>query len=180
MLKKAITYENIDGVEITEDFYFNLSQGELIEHSLDSQNTLSQKLDAIGKGNDMAAKRKAFTEIMEWSYGERVGDKFVKSPEAWAAFHASEAYSNLLMSFFGEDQSQAAAFINGLMPKAVQSDPRAASEAAMQGYKQPAPPAQNFQSVPDPTYAPPPTGAPQPGPMIGGNEPQAWPPATTA
>lgn len=173
MLKIALTAKNIDGVELTKDYYFNLTQGELIEHSLDSQNTLAEKLQAIGQGNDMAAKRRAFTEIMEWSYGERIGDDFVKSPEGWARFHASEAYSELLMSFFGDDQTRAAAFINGLMPKAVQTDPRAASEAAMQGHKQPEAPAQNFQNVPDPTYAPPPTGQPQAGPDV-------WPPATNA
>jgi len=40
MLKKSITYSDLDGNSVTDDFYFNLSKSELVEMELSEKDGL--------------------------------------------------------------------------------------------------------------------------------------------
>jgi len=118
MLKKTITYEDLDGNPITEDFYFNLSKAELAEMELAVQGGLSEHLQKIVKSQDGGEIIATFKKIIGDSIGRRSedGKRFIKSEEIKQEFFQSDAYSALFMDLV-TDADAAANFVNGIMPK---------------------------------------------------------------
>ena len=117
MLKKTVTYVDYNGVERTEDFYFNLSKAEVTEMELSVEGGFSKMLEEIVKSNDNARILELFKEIVLKAYGEKSADgrRFVKSKELAEAFSQTEAYSEIFMEL-AMDEKAAAAFVNGIMP----------------------------------------------------------------
>ena len=117
MLKKTVTYVDYNGVERTEDFYFNLSKAEVAEMELSVEGGFSKMLEEIVKSNDNARIIELFKEMVLKAYGEKSADgrRFVKSKELSEAFSQTEAYSEIFMEL-AMDEKAAAAFVNGIMP----------------------------------------------------------------
>ena len=117
MLKKTVTYVDYNGVERTEDFYFNLSKAEVAEMELSVDGGFSKMLEEIVKSNDNARILELFKEMVLKAYGEKSADgrRFVKSKELAEAFSQTEAYSEIFMEL-AMDEKAAAAFVNGIMP----------------------------------------------------------------
>lgn len=117
MLKKTITYTDYNGVERTEDFYFNLSKAELAEMELSVDGGMSKMIENISKTNDVPSVVKFFKEIILKSYGEKSedGKRFKKSEELSESFSQTEAYSEMFMEFFTDTES-AISFINNIIP----------------------------------------------------------------
>lgn len=120
MLKKTITYVDYNGLERTEDFYFNLSKSEIIEMELNITGGLSEMLKKIVATQDQPALIKIFKEFVLKTYGEKSpdGKRFIKSEEIATAFSQTEAYSQLFMEL-ALDSDAAAKFINGVVPDDV-------------------------------------------------------------
>lgn len=120
MLKKPITFKDLDGNEVTMDFYFHLSKAELIELEIVNQGGLSGRLQRIGESNNGRMIMKEFKDLIRMSYGERSEDnlRFIKSPELSEAFLQTNAYEVLFIELV-TDPNAGAAFINGLMPSDV-------------------------------------------------------------
>ena len=117
MLKKTVTYVDYNGVERTEDFYFNLSKAEVTEMELSVEGGFSKMLEEIVKSNDNARILELFKEMVLKAYGEKSADgrRFIKSKELVEAFSQTEAYSEIFMEL-AMDEKAAAAFVNGIMP----------------------------------------------------------------
>lgn len=117
MIKKTITYTDYNGVERTEDFYFNLTKAELIDWQYSVDGGLYEILDKITKSADAAKIIDYFKEILLRSYGEKSDDgkRFIKSPELSTAFSQTEAYNMLYMELFS-DADVASDFIKGILP----------------------------------------------------------------
>ena len=117
MLKKTVTYVDYNGVERTEDFYFNLSKAEVTEMELSVEGGFSKMLEEIVKSNDNVRILELFKEMVLKAYGEKSADgrRFVKSKELSEAFSQTEAYSEIFMEL-ALDEKAAAAFVNGIMP----------------------------------------------------------------
>ena len=117
MLKKTVTYVDYNGVERTEDFYFNLSKAEVTEMELSVEGGFSKMLEEIVKSNDNARIVELFKEMVLKAYGEKSADgrRFIKSKELSEAFSQTEAYSEIFMEL-ALDEKAAAAFVNGIMP----------------------------------------------------------------
>lgn len=117
MLKKTVTYVDYNGVERTEDFYFNLSKAEVAEMEMSVEGGYSKMLEEIVKSNDNVRIIELFKRILLQSYGEKSADgkRFVKSKELSEAFSQTEAYSEIFMEL-ALDEKAAADFINGIMP----------------------------------------------------------------
>lgn len=117
MLKKTVSYVDYNGVERTEDFYFNLSKAEVTEMELSVEGGFSKMLEDIVKSNDNMQIVKLFKEIVLKAYGEKSADgkRFVKSKEIAEAFSQTEAYSEIFMEL-ALNEDAAAAFVNGIMP----------------------------------------------------------------
>ena len=117
MLKKKVTYTDYNGVERTEDFYFNLSKAELMEMELTTTGGLAEMIQKIVSAQDGPAIVKIFKDLVLKAYGEKSpdGKRFVKSQELTDAFTQTEAYSQIFMEL-ATDADAATAFINGIIP----------------------------------------------------------------
>ena len=118
MLKKTITYTDYDNNERTEDFYFNLSQAEIVEMEMAYPGGMSAMLTKIIAEKDTVKLIGMFKDLVLRAYGEKSldGKRFVKSKEISEAFSQTEAYNDLFMAL-ALDENEAAAFVNGLLPK---------------------------------------------------------------
>lgn len=120
MLKKTITYTDFNGVERTEDLFFNLSKTELMKMELSEDGSMMAFLNKIVNAKDVPNIMKVFDKILLDSYGEVSDDgrHFRKSPEIRENFKNSQAYDEIFMSFFEENaEKNMADFINGIIPK---------------------------------------------------------------
>lgn len=117
MLKKTITYTDYNGVERTEDFYFNLSKAELMEMELGTTGGFAEMIQKIVNAQDGPAIIKVFKDLILKAYGEKSADgkRFIKSDEISSAFSQTEAYSQLFMEL-STDADAAANFVNGIVP----------------------------------------------------------------
>lgn len=118
MLKKTFTYIDYNGVERTEDHYFNLSKAELMEMELSTTGGLAEMITKIVAAQDAPAIVKIFKELVLKAYGQKSADgrRFVKSQELSNEFAQTEAYSQLFMEL-ATDADAAAKFVNGIVPE---------------------------------------------------------------
>lgn len=117
MLKKTITYNDYNGAERTEDFYFNLSKAEVMEMELSTTGGLAEMITKIVAAQDAPAIIKVFKDLVLKAYGEKSADgkRFIKSEELATAFSQTEAYSILFMEL-ATDADAASKFVNGIIP----------------------------------------------------------------
>lgn len=123
MVKKTVTYEDFDGNERTEDFYFNLTKAELVDLEVSIGGGFKNKLEQIIKEKNQAEIIKYFKEIVLMSYGHKSldGRTFIKNDEIRNEFTSTMAYSNIFMELASDDKA-AADFVNGIIPKDLTSD----------------------------------------------------------
>ena len=117
MLKKTMTYTDYNGVERTEDFYFNLSKAEIMEMELSTSGGFAEMLTKIVAAQDGPAIIKIFKDLVLKAYGEKSvdGKHFIKSEELSKAFSQTEAYSQLFMDL-ATNADAASEFVNGIIP----------------------------------------------------------------
>jgi len=117
MLKKTFTYTDYNGVERTEDHYFNLSKAELMEMELSTTGGLAEMINKIVAAQDAPAIVKIFKELVLKAYGQKSADgrRFIKSKELADEFAQTEAYSQLFMEL-ATDADAASKFVNGIVP----------------------------------------------------------------
>lgn len=117
MYKKTITYEDYDGNQRTEDFYFNLNKAELVEMEMSVSGGLQNTIKRIVSAKDQPEIMKLFKDLVLKAYGEKSmdGRRFIKSEELRTAFSQTEAYSAFFMEL-ATNADEAAKFINGIMP----------------------------------------------------------------
>ena len=117
MLKKTITYTDYDGVERTEDFYFNFTEAELMEWQLVTNGGLTSYVQKIVDAKDQPRLITLFKELLLKAYGIKSDDgrRFIKSEKISEEFSQNPAYSILYMELVTDDKL-AADFVNGIIP----------------------------------------------------------------
>lgn len=117
MLKETITYEDYNGVSRTEDFYFNLTEAELMEMEMSMNGGLAEMIQRIVAAQDAPAIIKIFKDMVLKAYGQKSldGKRFIKTAELSQEFAQTNAYSQLFMKL-ATDADAAAKFVNGIMP----------------------------------------------------------------
>jgi hypothetical protein len=117
VLKKTITFEDFNGDEVSEDFFFHLSKAELVELELSHKGGLSESLKRIIEAEDGKGIIAEFKNIILSAYGQRSDDgrRFIKNQQLRDEFESSEAYSTLFMELVTNTDS-AIEFINGVIP----------------------------------------------------------------
>lgn len=128
MLKKTITYIDYNGVQRTEDHYFNLSKAEIMEMEMSTTGGLAEMIQKIVAAQDSPAIIKIFKELILKAYGEKSpdGKRFIKSEEISTAFSQTEAYSQLFMEL-ATNSDAAAEFVNGIVPQGMANQSAAIS-----------------------------------------------------
>lgn len=120
MLKKTVTYTDLNGEEQSEDFYFHLSRAELVELELSAEGGLKESLMRLIATNDGKQIIAEFKRIILGAYGQKSPDgrRFIKSQELRDEFESTEAYSTLFMELV-TDVSASVAFIQGIVPSGL-------------------------------------------------------------
>lgn len=123
MLKKSITYTDLNGDEVTEDFFFHLSKADLVEMEVTHKGGLAAWLQRIVASEDGIAIIQEFKSIILRSYGIRSDDgkRFIKSKHMSDDFLNSEAYSTLFLELC-TDADAAAQFVQGIIPGDLDKD----------------------------------------------------------
>ena len=121
MYKKTITYSDLDGNKLTEDFWFHLSKAKILEKELSTTGGLEAAMKELIKKRDGANIMATFKDLILSSYGERSldGKRFLQSEEISKAFEETDAYSELFTELVTNDEA-AAEFFNGILPADVQ------------------------------------------------------------
>jgi hypothetical protein len=128
VLKKDITYTNpFTERQVTEEYYFHISKADLVEMEMEEHKAkytdkdgvehtgMQAKLKMIVESEDGKAIMAELKDIIRRAYGKKVGERFVKSQDAWNEFSSSEAYSQLVYELC-TDAEQAALFMAGIIP----------------------------------------------------------------
>lgn len=117
MLKKTMTYTDFEGVERTEDFYFNLTKAEVTEMEMSEAGGLPKMIKKIVDAQDAKQIIATFKDLILRAYGEKSPDgrRFMKSTELSTAFSQTNAFSDLFMEL-SMSSDAAADFVNGIMP----------------------------------------------------------------
>ena len=120
MLKKTIIYEDYNGVERKGDFYFNLTEAEVMEMELSTEGGLTEMINRIVAAQDAPAIVKIFKDLILKAYGVKSpdGKRFIKSQELRDEFESTRAYSILFMEL-ATDEKAASDFVNGLVEGAA-------------------------------------------------------------
>ena len=123
MLKKTITYTDYNGVERTEDFYFNLNEAEVVEMEAGISGGFTEWVTQVVNAKDGPVIMKLFKDFIARSYGRKSldGVRFEKSKEISEAFMQTEAYNVLFMELVTDDKA-AAAFVNAIVPKVKENN----------------------------------------------------------
>lgn len=126
MLKKTITFTNLDGELITRDYYFNLNKAELMQIQMGTKGGLDKKLAKINSEQDVNGLLDFIKDIILLSYGEKDEDgiKFIKKKNGVRLadeFEQTEAFSELYMELVSGDDAAIKfnAFIEGILPSDI-------------------------------------------------------------
>ena len=117
MLKKTITYTDYNNIERTEDFYFNLTEAEIMEMELSTTGGLAEAIQRVIAAQDAKSIVKIFKDLVLKAYGVKSpdGKRFEKSDEIAKDFEHNPAYSIIFMEL-ATDSDAAAKFVNGIIP----------------------------------------------------------------
>ena len=121
MLKKTIKYNDYNGEEREETFFFNLSKAEVTEMELSVDGGFGDRVKAIIAAKSTPEIIKIFKKLILEAYGEKTADgkRFRKIDDngkpLYIAFSETDAYSILFMELATNDVA-AAEFVNGVLP----------------------------------------------------------------
>lgn len=121
MLKKTMTYTDYNGVQRTEDFYFHLSEAELLEMETGVDGGLTAMMNKLIATNNVPEVMKIFKDLVLKAYGEKSADgrRFVKVDDRGVPLHIAfsqiPAYSDLYV-MLATNADEAAKFMNGIVP----------------------------------------------------------------
>ena len=120
MKKMTIKYTDFNGVEREEDFWFNLTEAEIMDMNLSKKGGLEAVIKQIINTQDVPALAELFKSIINKSYGIKSPDgrNFVKSEKILADFVSTQAYSNLYMMLI-TNTDKATEFINGVVGEQI-------------------------------------------------------------
>lgn len=122
MLKKNITYEDFNGQQRTEPFYFNLTESELTEMELMSDGRLSDTLNGIIRSESLPHLVMVIKKLILDSFGvvSDDGKRFIKSKDISEAFYQSNAYDELFKELTrSPDGKSMELFLDGILPSSV-------------------------------------------------------------
>lgn len=146
MLKKTIKYNDFEGKEVVEDFYFNITMAEISKMALTSPEAdFIEYLRTMIKTRDGQQIIDTFEKIIRGAVGQRVEEdgkiKFKKNESITSDLFDTNAYSALFMELIYEENAgkAVAEFIKGIVPEELRDgiDKAIAADADLGGDEEP-------------------------------------------
>ena len=127
MYKIREKYEDYDGNERVEEFYFNLTKAEITDMELTTEGGMSAMLNRIIAARDTSKLIAVFKDLILRSYGQKSPDgrRFIKSDELTKEFTETPAYSQIYLRLATDDKA-ATEFVNNVIPKDLQKEVKVA------------------------------------------------------
>ena len=118
MIKKTVTYKDLNGKERTETFYFHYFESEIMDMEMSAEGGLAERIQRIIDAKDQASLLKVIKKFVFDAYGIKSDDgrRFIKSQEVKDAFVECPAYSKIYMELLTNDEL-AAEFVNKVVPE---------------------------------------------------------------
>ena len=118
MIKKTVTYKDLNGKERTETFHFHYFESEIMDMEMSEEGGLAERIQRIIDANDRPSLLKVIKKFVIDAYGVKSEDgrRFIKNQEVKDAFVQCPAYSKIYMELLTDDEL-AAAFVNGVIPE---------------------------------------------------------------
>ena len=128
MYTKSIKYVDAAGNAVEEELYFNLTKAEITEMEYSVKGGLSKMLETVSTTKDPHTVIQVVKDLVLRAYGERFTDskgisRFAKNQDIRDAFAATEAYSELFMSFV-QNPDAFNEFVIAIMPLDMQAEIR--------------------------------------------------------
>lgn len=122
MIKKTVTYKDLNGKERTETFYFHYFESEIMDMEMSEEGGLAERIQRIIDAKDQASLLKVIKKFVIDAYGVKSDDgrRFNKSQEVKDAFVECPAYSKIYMELLTNDEL-AAEFVNKVIPEDMAS-----------------------------------------------------------
>jgi hypothetical protein len=126
MLEHTITYDDFNGNERTDTFFFHLTESSIVEIAMDVLGfdappdiTVSKILDQIIARGNASEVMKTFKSLIEKSVGQKSEDgrRFIQTQDVVDDFMQSNAYQNLFMHLMTNEQFRNDFFEKALPPK---------------------------------------------------------------
>lgn len=117
MYKITRKFEDFNGVEKEQDFYFNLTKADILKMELSEEGGMDKRLDRLVKTKDMKEAIKVFEGLLLMAYGVKTDDGlFVKNDQVRAEFASSAAYSDIYFEL-ATNPEEAQKFVENVVPK---------------------------------------------------------------
>lgn len=122
MYKTTVTYTDFEGLNRTEDLYFNLTTTELVKMENSESGGLEKRIKNMMQRQDTPQIMKTMEDVIRMSYGVKSPDgrKFIKNDEVYEDFLQSGAYDAFYMSVI-TDADKGSEFINGIIPADIKA-----------------------------------------------------------
>lgn len=116
MHKEVITYTDLNGVQRTEDFYFDLSKPEIVKMQTSAKGGYDTQLKSLAASENGALIMEFFEDFIKTAYCEKSDDgrRRMKSEEISRSFMETPAYE-VLFEKLVTDSKAAAEFVNRVM-----------------------------------------------------------------
>lgn len=123
MLKREIKYEDYDGNQCVDIFYFNITRPEIVDLEVEHEEGLYEWFQKVVAAKDNKTILDLFKRIVLLAYGEKTDDgkRFIKTPEMKAEFAQTAAYAALFTELATDDKA-AAEFMLGVLPRDMAID----------------------------------------------------------
>lgn len=121
MLKKTVTFDDLEGTEVSRDFYFNFNKLEIMEMELKTGG-LEEKVKQLTETENGMEAYELFKWILLSAYGKKAPngiDFYKKDPETGRPYaddlEASPALGEIILEFLN-DPNAGAAFVQQCLP----------------------------------------------------------------
>lgn len=117
MISISVTYEDFNGNQHDEKFWFHLNKADLTELDIEYDGNFKDLLLEAVDSKNLKKIYEYFKAILLKSYGKRTEDglRFVKKQEYLDEFVETDAYSEVLDYLMEENNAKY--FIEGVLPK---------------------------------------------------------------
>lgn len=122
MVKKTVTYTDFDGKEVTEDLYFHLTEGDLMDWLAKEEDDIITTLVKIMKTSEPKDILPMVKDLLKKSYGVKSPDgrAFIKNEETSKFFEYTQAFSDIYVDLI-TNSDNLLDFINGIVPEKFRS-----------------------------------------------------------